>query len=95
MSDLWSKQDIAAYLKISVDSVERKELVKTGFPLAVEAADSLRWVKSEVIDFLLSNRVSWLAHQRKRCNKVKAKSGSGVQSHAPTPSRPASLTVAK
>lgn len=69
MSDLWSKQDMADYMRISVDSVERKELVKTGFPDAVMAGDSLRWVKSEVIDFLLSNRVSWLAHQRNRIRR--------------------------
>lgn len=95
MSDLWSKQDIADYMRISVDSVERKELVKTGFPDAVMAGDSLRWVKSEVVEFLLSNRVSWLAHQRKRCSKSKVTRGSGAQSPAPAPSRPVSLTAAK
>lgn len=69
--ELWTAQDIAAYLKLSAYTVERRVVVQPGFPTSVQpCATGLkaakRWFAVEVITWLRQHRARLPATRRAR-----------------------------
>ena len=59
--ELWTCQDIAAYIKLSAYTVERRVVVRPGFPASVQpcatgAKAAKRWFAVEVITWLRQHR---------------------------------------
>lgn len=60
-NELWTAQDIAAYLKLSACTIERRVVVQPGFPASVQpcatgAKAAKRWFAGEVIIWLRQHR---------------------------------------
>lgn len=69
--ELWTSQDIAAYLKLSAYTVERRVVVQPGFPSSVQpcatgAKAAKRWFAGEVITWLRQHRARLPAARRSR-----------------------------
>ncbi len=59
--ELWTSQDIAAYLKLSACTVERRVVIQPGFPHSVQPCATgtkaaKRWFAGEVITWLRQHR---------------------------------------
>lgn len=59
--ELWTTQDIAAYLKLSAYTVERRVVIQPSFPTSVQpcatgAKAAKRWFAKEVITWLRQHR---------------------------------------
>lgn len=59
--ELWTSHDIAAYLKLSADTVERRVVVQPSFPMSVQPCSTglkaaKRWFAAEVITWLRQHR---------------------------------------
>lgn len=66
--ELWTSHDIAAYLKLSPYTVERRVVVQPGFPTSVQPCATgvkaaKRWFATEV--------VTWLRQHRARLPKMR------------------------
>lgn len=60
-NELWTAQDIAAWLKLSAYTVERRVVVQPGFPTVVQPCATgekaaKRWFAGEVITWLRQHR---------------------------------------
>lgn len=69
--ELWTAQDIAAYLKLSAYTVERRVVVQPGFPKSVQpcatgAKAAKRWFAGEVITWLRQHRARLPVPRRSR-----------------------------
>lgn len=69
--ELWTSQDIAAYLKLSAYTVERRVVVQPGFPKSVQpcatgAKAAKRWFAGEVITWLRQHRARLPVARRSR-----------------------------
>lgn len=69
--ELWTAQDIAAYLKLSAYTVERRVVVQPGFPKSVQpcatgAKAAKRWFAGEVITWLRQHRARLPVTRRSR-----------------------------
>lgn len=69
--ELWTAQDIAAYLKLSAYTVERRVVVQPGFPKSVQpcatgAKAAKRWFAGEVITWLRQHRARLPVARRSR-----------------------------
>ena len=69
--ELWTSQDIAAYLKLSAYTVERRVVVQPGFPSSVQpcatgAKAAKRWFAGEVITWLRQHRARLPVARRSR-----------------------------
>jgi hypothetical protein len=69
--ELWTSQDIAAYLKLSTYTVERRVVVQPGFPKSVQpcatgAKAAKRWFAGEVITWLRQHRAKLPVARRSR-----------------------------
>lgn len=69
--ELWTYQDIAAYLKLSSYTVERRVVVQPTFPGSVQPCDSgakaaKRWFAGEVITWVRQHRARLPAPRRAR-----------------------------
>lgn len=70
-NELWTSQDIAAYLKLSAHTVERRVVVQPGFPSSVQpcatgAKAAKRWFAGEVITWLRQHRARLPIARRSR-----------------------------
>lgn len=69
--ELWTAQDVAAYLKLSAYTVERRVVVQPGFPKSVQpcatgAKAAKRWFACEVITWLRQHRARLPVARRSR-----------------------------
>lgn len=69
--ELWTSQDIAAYLKLSAYTVERRVVVRPGFPTSVQPCATgvkaaKRWFAAEVITWLRQHRARLPVARRSR-----------------------------
>lgn len=69
--ELWTSQDIAAYLKLSADTVERRVVVQPSFPTSVQPCATgvkaaKRWFAGEVITWLRQHRARLPVARRSR-----------------------------
>ncbi len=69
--ELWTSQDIAAYLKLSGDTVERRIVVQPSFPMSVQPCATgvkaaKRWFAAEVIVWLRQHRARLPVARRAR-----------------------------
>ncbi|WP_201017997.1 hypothetical protein [Pseudomonas cichorii] len=70
-NELWTSQDIAAYLKLSTYTVERRVVVQPGFPVSMQpcatgAKAAKRWFAGEVITWLRQHRAKLPVARRLR-----------------------------
>lgn len=68
---LWTSQDVAAYLKLSAYTVERRVVVQPGFPGSVQpcatgAKAAKRWFAGEVVTWVRQHRARLPAPRRSR-----------------------------
>lgn len=69
--ELWTSQDIAAYLKLAVYTVERRVVVQPNFPTSVQpcatgAKAAKRWFAGEVITWVRQQRAKLPVARRSR-----------------------------
>lgn len=69
--ELWTSQDIAAYLKLSAYTVERRVVVQPFFPSSVQPCATgvkaaKRWYAAEVITWLRQHRARLPTARRSR-----------------------------
>lgn len=69
--ELWTAQDIAAYLKLSTYTVERRVVVQPDFPTSVQPCATgvkaaKRWFAAEVISWLRQHRAKLPVARRSR-----------------------------
>jgi hypothetical protein len=69
--ELWTSHDIAAYLKLSADTVERRVVVQPSFPTSVQPCATgvkaaKRWFAGEVITWLRQHRARLPVARRAR-----------------------------
>lgn len=69
--ELWTSQDIAAYLKLSAYTVERRVVVQASFPASVQPCSTgvkaaKRWFAGEVIVWLRQHRARLPVARRSR-----------------------------
>lgn len=69
--ELWTSQDIAAYLKLSPDTVERRVVAQPSFPKSVQpcatgAKAAKRWFATEVVTWLRQHRARLPVPRRAR-----------------------------
>ncbi|WP_324832860.1 hypothetical protein [Pseudomonas saxonica] len=69
--ELWTSQDIAAYLKLSAYTVERRVVVQPDFPMSIQpcstgAKAAKRWFAAEVITWVRQHRSRLPVSRRSR-----------------------------
>jgi len=52
-AELWTIEDIAAFLKLSPSTVRQKEVTKPDFPRRIRNLRSPRWIKGDVVKYYL------------------------------------------